>query len=83
MLEKYNTPGNVVPRIVSFMHHNNYVMNACIFSLLARFIPSTRQSISSVQHDCILFFIFFSFFKHLKREKFNTNNFIKYDVIIY
>ena len=58
-------------------------MNTCIFLSTCTLQPINLSSISSFQHHCILFFILFSFFKHLKREKFNTNNYIRYTVIIY
>jgi hypothetical protein len=41
------------------------------------------SSMSYFQHMLMHSFIFFSFFKHIKREKLNINNDIIYDVIIY
>ena len=45
--------------------------------------PINPSSMTPFQHACIIFFILFAFFKHIKREKFKTNNHIIYAIIIY
>jgi hypothetical protein len=44
---------------------------------------ATPSSITPFQHALMHSFILLSFFKHLKREKFNINNHNRYAVIIY